>query len=589
MLASSPAMPLSNHPWINTSVPQVKVPSVPQDQCGEDKLCPLGFFCSERSCVCAKEYPFDYVKCNGTNLLALDCICVTFDNKTNSTFVGGCVYSCDVSHRRGLYSPVSRDSEEFCAPKGRTGTLCGECLPDHYPLAYSFGFECVKCNHIIWNWFRYVMAAFIPLTLFSFFILFFKINTTFGHINVAIYVCQSLSIPVWSRMFLTNSLRSTSAGNMLTKFILSIYGIWNLDFFRPFYSDLCLGIGILPTLALDYVIAVYPLLLMIITYLLIALYDRNYRVVTIMWRPFRLLFSIFRRHWDIKTSLIDSFATFLFLSNVKFLSVSFDLLNPVLVYHLQLNNYTSTRALFYAGNIPYFGEQHRPYAILAIVMLCVFVILPIAVLALYPFKFFQKFLNLFPVRWYVLHTFMDSFQGCYKNGIEPGTRDCRWFSVVHFVSRILFLCCFAVTGLMPTLLIVSLLLMIFAILVMCLKPFKSQHNLLNAAFLQIFAFACLCWLGVDLAAFKFQRLVSFFIVLFTMSAYAPLFYGIGILCFWVSRNRRILLYPVCRVKAWCRGYEEVQGVEAEVDRFCDRIENSNAYPKENLANFSSQK
>ena len=259
--------------------------------------------------------------------------------------MGGCAYNCGVPHKNTLYDPLPRDPDQvnqLCTQKGKTGTLCGECLPDYYPLAYSFDLACVKCHNIRWNWFRYVMAAFIPLTLFSFFILFFKINTTSGHINVVICVCQSLSIPVWSRLFLTNILYYSSAYVVSTKTIMSIYGIWNLDFFRPFYSDLCLGIGILPTLALDYVIAVYPLLLMIISYLLIVLYDGNYRVVTIMWGPFRLLFSIFRRRWDIKTSVIDAFATFLFLSNVKFLSVSFDLLNPALVYNLQLNNYTST-------------------------------------------------------------------------------------------------------------------------------------------------------------------------------------------------------------------------------------------------------
>ena len=53
---------------------------------------------------------------------------------------------------------------------------------------------------------------------------------------------------------------------IVTKLLCSLYGIWNLDFFRPFYSDLCLGIGILPTLALDYVIAVYPLLLILFSY-----------------------------------------------------------------------------------------------------------------------------------------------------------------------------------------------------------------------------------------------------------------------------------------------------------------------------------
>ena len=574
--------------WINTSEPHVQVPAVPQEQCGEDKLCPPGLFCNESSCVCAKGYPRNLVKCNGTNLLALGCVCVTFEKKTNSTFVGGCAYNCGVPRKNTLYDPLPRDPDQvnqLCTQKGRTGTLCGECLPDHYPLAYSFDLACVKCYNIRWNCFRYVMVAFIPLTLFSFFILFFKINTTSGHINVVIYVCQSLSIPVWSRLILTNILYYSSAYVMSTKTIMSIYGIWNLDFFRPFYSDLCLGIGILPTLALDYVIAVYPLLLMIITYLLIVLYDRNYRVVTIMWGPFRLLFSIFRRRWDIKTSVIDAFATFLFLSNVKFLSVSFDLLNPALVYNLQLNNYTSTRALYYAGNLEYFGEEHRPYAILAVVMLCVFVILPIAVLALYPFNFFQKFLNLFPFRWYILHTFVDSFQGCYKDGTEPGTRDCRWFSVVYFGSRIVFLISYATVGNIPTLLMISLLLMICTILVMGLKPFKSQHNLLNAAFLQLFAFISLSLIAVDLAVLKFQHLIIFFKVFFIVSACVPLIYGMALLCLCVYRNRCIFRYCVRRVKAWCRGYEEVQGVEDEVNRFPDRIENPNAYPQENLTSF----
>ncbi len=47
--------------------------------------------------------------------------------------------------------------------------------------------------------------------------------------------------------------------------------VWDLElgFFPTFL--LCLGIGVLPTLALDYAIAVYPLLLIVVSYLLIAL------------------------------------------------------------------------------------------------------------------------------------------------------------------------------------------------------------------------------------------------------------------------------------------------------------------------------
>ena len=151
--------------------------------------------------------------------------------------------------------------------------------------------------------------------------------------------------------------------------------------------------GPLPTLALDYAIVVYPILLMVFTYLLIVLYDRNYRVITAMWRPFRVLFSYYRRNWDVRTSVIDSYATFFLLSNVKFLSVSFDLLVPTRVYELHQHHYNYSLGLYYAADIEYFGSEHLPYGILAIIMCLFFVILPVTTLALYPFSFFQRFLS----------------------------------------------------------------------------------------------------------------------------------------------------------------------------------------------------
>ena len=143
----------------------------------------------------------------------------------------------------------------------RTGTLCGKCLPDQYPLAYSYDTSCIPCPHARWNWLRYIMAAYIPLTLFYLFIAFFKINITSSHLFSVVFFCQincnasrATQNSLWrlsqdSPVFLT----TTTA-----RVLFSLYGVWNLDFFRLFYSDLCLGIGILPTLALDYAIAVLP-------------------------------------------------------------------------------------------------------------------------------------------------------------------------------------------------------------------------------------------------------------------------------------------------------------------------------------------
>ena len=83
---------------------------------------------------------------------------------------------------------------------------------------------------------------------------------------------------------------------------------------------------ILETLAFDYIIAVYPLALIVIMYLFIKLHDHNFRPVVWLWKPFHFCTARFRRQLDISRSLVDAYATFFLLSYVKILSVSFDIL-----------------------------------------------------------------------------------------------------------------------------------------------------------------------------------------------------------------------------------------------------------------------
>ena len=271
--------------------------------CSESDICPPGLFCEEGACQCADLYPFDIISCNGTASSLLDCYCATWDRDGNVTLTGSCVYSCFEVYYVPLPQEIDKLNDKMCKQWRRTGALCGRCLPDHYPLAYSFNVTCVLCPHVGWNWFRYMMAAYVPLTLFYVMILFLKINVTSSYLLAVVVYCQSLSIPAFSRLIMIVVFYESNFSFITAdKIFLSLYGIWNLDFFRPFYSDICLGMGPLPTLALDYAIAVYPLLLMVITYLLIVLYDRNYRVITAMWRPFRVLFSYYRRNWDVRTS-----------------------------------------------------------------------------------------------------------------------------------------------------------------------------------------------------------------------------------------------------------------------------------------------
>ena len=155
------------------------------------------------------------------------------------------------------------------------------------------------------------------------------------------------------------------------------------------YSQFCLQAGAftLQILYLDYLIAAYCLALIVLTYILVTLHYYDNRLVVWIWRPFRKCFIRFRRKWDIQNSLVYAFATFLLLSYVKLLSITFDIVMPTAVFN-KWGNQVST-VLYYDGSIMYFGREHLPYALTAIIVLVVFISLLILLLFLYPCKCFR--------------------------------------------------------------------------------------------------------------------------------------------------------------------------------------------------------
>ena len=152
--------------------------------------------------------------------------------------------------------------------------------------------------------------------------------------NGYILICQILTSPMvlrhMSKSYRHNKLYFGIAGDLYMSFL----GIWNLDYFRLLYRPFCLhpNASTLQVLSLDYIIAAYPIALIILTYTLVRLHYHNCTLVVWLWRPFISCFARCRRQWDIQNSLVDAFATFLLLSYVNFLSVSFDILMPTIIW-----------------------------------------------------------------------------------------------------------------------------------------------------------------------------------------------------------------------------------------------------------------
>ena len=161
-------------------------------------------------------------------------------------------------------------------------------------------------------------------------------------------------------------------------------------------------------------------------------YARGCRVLIWLWKPFKKCVLCYRETWNIRTSLVETFATFVLLSSVLVMRTSLDLLSWRTTYDIAGNRVGTVVSM--SANVEYFGPQHLPYALLAIGTGSVFVILILLLIA-YPCHCFQRCLNTCGLRLLPFHMLMDAFQGSYR--LEP--RDLRYFSAFYLLLRLLML------------------------------------------------------------------------------------------------------------------------------------------------------
>ena len=519
----------------------------------------------------------------------LENYCMTYDNDNRSLVVGKCYIASCHTCRYGEYSMrYSLPSDPFllnqkCDDYGRTGQLCGKCKDGYALPVYSYNLSCVECTDYSYNWVKYVAAAFLPLTLLFLVVIIFRVSVTAGQLDVFILFSQLITLPTLMRQLSFHHWKQHYV--TLAAFSLaSMYGIWNLDFFRLLYPPFCMHpkMTTLHVLILDYAIAVYPLLLIIASYVLVELHDHDFRIIVWLWKPFHRCCVSFRREWNIKHSLIDAFCTFLLLSYFKFLSVSFDLLAPVSIFNV--HGVMIRKYLLFDGSVEYFGPEHLPFAILALAVLLVFNILPLVLLCLYPCQCFQRCLNYCRIRCQTLHVLMDSFQGCYKNWTS-NTCDCRWFAALYLMIRIALI---AVYGILPNINFVMLLAMFLVLLLLFLlavfHPYKSPiHNTINIFLLfivTIFAVSGIAnFIAYHTAALSARRVIEKLTdVITTIFSVIPLLFFISLplyKCFGHRRCTKRVCQRICALMP-CGVCSAVTHSVSE-ESLADRIVNAEQY------------
>ena len=221
-----------------------------------------------------------------------------------------------------------------------------------------------------------------------------------------------------------------------------------------------------------------------------------------LWRPFHRCSLRLRQRWNLRHSIIDAFATFILLSYVKLLNTSFDLLIYTKVYN-KCGGWVG-HVLYYDATIKFLGPQHRPYACLAIIVLLVGILLPLALLLLYPMQWFQRCLNRCRLNCQALHIFMQCFQGYYRDRTDGG-RECRYFAALYPAFRIAAFVFYGLTLSNLFFMAFNALSIAVAITIVIVWPYKVSFDFYNRMDTVLMLLLALFTIGFVTEAIEFDK------------------------------------------------------------------------------------
>lgn len=350
-----------------------------------------------------------------------------------------------------------------CGPT-RTGNLCGLCYPGYSIFFHSTTFKCLPNSKCKVGPLLYIVSELLPVTIVFIVAIFFNIQFTSGAVNSLVFYYQFIDTMLVDA---NGIITFHPVIEILESVYRFVYGMLNLNFFNLNELSFCLwkGTTTLDVLAIKYVTIVYSFLLVCMTVLLVRIC--NARCNKISWNH----------------SIIHGLTTFLVICYAQCTKVTLFILTPGRIYTMNQTNIA--QVVFYNGELSFWGQTHLKYALVAIFFLITIVVLPPALLIVYPlcYKVFALFrleettcirivCKIMPLE--KLKPLFDSFQGCFKDHFQ-------FFAGTFFLYRLATLTGFTlVESLTKFYTVTGVFLIVILALHSVLQPYKQRwHNIVD--------------------------------------------------------------------------------------------------------------
>ena len=452
-----------------------------------DTSCPTWHYYNNITGVC--ECGFGLIcSCDGNQVEIMNGYCATSSGKEGDYYRGTCPFRHTFNNTNRMYSEMpsnaSQLDEVMCGPYNRKGLLCGECKDGYGPAVYSHDLKCANCSSL-WSKYAillYLFIQFVPSTLIFICLFVFRLNITSGPLLGYILFCQTILVHLGDRKYLFDYTQSDDIVSpnfeKLFSFLKIFSEFWSLKFLAiipPFcISDKLTGIHVV---MLDITSATYPLFLVMISCILTELYARNYRIVVILWKPFKIILRKANITAVTGDAVFHAFASLIFLSNILVIYATIQV--------LQTSSISNSTKIYYRKvllcdtTIEWLSHKCIRYVLIVLIPFFSISVIPSVLLCIYPtrvYRYLSRFLS--ARKRLAITAFAEALHSCFKDGLN-GTRDYRALAGGPVVICILILIGDNVVH--PSTLMAVILTALFCV-VSYMKPCKSAISNISLVF-----------------------------------------------------------------------------------------------------------
>ena len=201
-------------------------------------------------CKCGSDLD-EIVNCDDKDkrVYIVSCFCIIHDNILG-TVAGSCRTNCFINKLNRSFKAyyklptnLTELKKAMCEDHwNRRGRLCGRCKDGYHPLVYSYDMRCVECRDDKYNWLWFIVATFVPLTIFFILGVTCGLSASSPQLEAFVAYAQIIASPP-NALEANIMIDYNPSTTLLYRFIFALYGIWNLDFFCTLLPPICLKLA----------------------------------------------------------------------------------------------------------------------------------------------------------------------------------------------------------------------------------------------------------------------------------------------------------------------------------------------------------